>query len=123
MPPQRGEVYFVDLNPVIGREQRGRRPVVVVSNDRINGLPLVVSVVPGTKGINVRADYPHSVRVPAGEGNLPEETVFMTIQMRALDHSRFQEAPRGILSPSYMAQLEQALAWTLALQTGAGQTP
>jgi mRNA interferase MazF len=123
MPPQRGEVYFVNLNPVIGREQMGRRPVVVVSNDRINGLPLVVTVVPGTKGINVRADYPHSVRVPAGEGNLPEETVFMTIQMRALDHSRFQEAPLGTLGPAFMGQLDHAMAWTLALQPGAGPTP
>ena len=47
MPVQRGEVYFVDLNPAIGREQRGRRPVVVVSRDSLNRLPLVVVVVPG----------------------------------------------------------------------------
>ena len=49
MAIQRGEIYLVDLNPVQGREQAGRRPVLVLSVDAINRLPLVVSVVVGTK--------------------------------------------------------------------------
>lgn len=49
MPIRRGEIYFVDLGPTIGREQSGRRPVVVVSRDEINVQPLVVMVVPGTR--------------------------------------------------------------------------
>lgn len=52
MPIQRGEIYFVDLNPVKGREQAGRRPVLVLFIDDINSLPLVVTVVVGTKGEN-----------------------------------------------------------------------
>ena len=39
---QRGEIYFVDLNPTQGREQSGHRPVLVLSIDSINKLPLVV---------------------------------------------------------------------------------
>ena len=49
MPVQRGDIYFVDLNPVQGREQAGHRPVVVLSIDSINKLPLVVTVIVGTK--------------------------------------------------------------------------
>jgi mRNA interferase MazF len=60
---QPGEIYFVDLNPVRGREQAGNRPVLVLSIDAINQLPLVVTVVVGTKGANIRRDYPTNVRV------------------------------------------------------------
>ena len=77
MPVQRGEIYFVDLNPVQGREQAGHRPVLVLSSDAINRLPLVVTVVVGTKGENVPRDYPTNVRVPAAESGLPMETVFI----------------------------------------------
>ena len=58
MPVQRGEIYLVDLNPVRGREQAGSRPVLVISTDAINRLPLVVTIVVGTKGENVTRDYP-----------------------------------------------------------------
>jgi len=50
---QRSDIYFVNLNPVQGREQAGQRPVLVLSIDAINDLPLVVTVVVGTKGENV----------------------------------------------------------------------
>jgi mRNA interferase MazF len=74
---QRGEIYFVDLNPTKGREQAGKRPVLVLSNDLINKLPLVVTVVVGTKGENIPRDYPTNVRVSAAESGLPIETVFL----------------------------------------------
>ncbi len=73
---QRGEIYFVDLNPTKGREQTGRRPVLVLSVDAINRLPLVVTVIVGTKGENLPRDFPTNVRVSAEESGLPMETVF-----------------------------------------------
>src|SRR5262245_45599115 len=101
---QRGEVYFVDLDPVTGREQGGRRPVLVLSIDRINRQPLVISVVPGTDGSNVRVDHRTNVRVPATESGLPMETVFLCFQGRALDHSRFSGKPAGRLTPQRMTE-------------------
>ena len=74
---QRGEVYFVDLEPTVGREQAGRRPVVVVSNDTLNGLPLVILTVPGTRRFHSPFTYPSNVHVPAGEGGLHADTVFL----------------------------------------------
>lgn len=56
MSIQRGEIYFVNLNPTQGREQAGQRPVLVLSIDAINRLPLVVTVVVGTKGDNLPHD-------------------------------------------------------------------
>ena len=70
MPIQRGEIYFVNLNPVAGREQAGHRPVLVLSRDAINRLPLVVTVVVGTKGANISRDYPTNVRVSTEESGL-----------------------------------------------------
>ena len=61
MAIERGEIYFVNLNPVKGREQASRRPVLVLSIDAINRLPLVVTVVVGTKGTNNTRDYPTNI--------------------------------------------------------------
>jgi mRNA interferase MazF len=74
MPIQRGDIYFVNLNLVQGREQAGQRPVVVLSIDAVNRLPLVVTVVMGTKGDNVARDYPTNVRLAPAESGLPMET-------------------------------------------------
>src|SRR5256885_7477629 len=95
MAIQRGEIYFVNLNPVQGREQAGQRPVLVLSIDAINRLPLVVTVVVGTKGANISRDYPTNVRVPAAESGLPMETVFLCFQVRSLDSRRFPNKPAG----------------------------
>jgi len=75
MTVQRGEIYFVNLNPVQGREQAGNRPVLVLSVDAINRLPLVVTVVVGTKGENVSRDYPTNVRVGPAESGLGKRSL------------------------------------------------
>ena len=56
MSVHRGEIYFVNLNPVQGREQAGERPVLILSIDAINTLPLVVTIVVGTSGKNITRD-------------------------------------------------------------------
>ena len=48
MSIQRGDIYFVNLNPIQGKEQAGNRPVLVLSIDALNQLPLVVTVIVGT---------------------------------------------------------------------------
>jgi mRNA interferase MazF len=115
MAIHRGEIYFVNLNPVQGREQAGTRPVLVLSVDAINQLPLVVTVVVGTKGANVSKDYPTNVRVPAADSGLPEETVFLCFQLRSLDPRRFPDTPAGRLSPAYLAHVEDAVSYCLGL--------
>lgn len=112
---KRGEIYFVDLDPVIGREQFGRRPVLVLSVDELNRLPLVVSVVPGTDGTNVRRDFPSNVRVSASETGLPTETVFLCLQLRALDHSRFPARRAGQLSAAGMLRVARAVRHCLGV--------
>ncbi len=115
MTIQRGDIYFVNLNPVQGREQAGQRPVLVLSIDSINRLPLVVTVVVGTKGDNIRRDYPTNVRVSPTESGLPLETVFLCFQVRALDPQRFPERPAGRLSGSALTRVEAAVRHCLGL--------
>src|SRR5205823_2778014 len=112
---RRGKVYFVDLDPVIGREQAGRRPVLVLSVDAINRVPLVVTVIPGTDGANITRDYPSNVRVSVGESGLLSETVFLCFQARALDHSRFPRRPAGQLGTQAMQQVDDAVRYCLGL--------
>ncbi len=115
MTIQRGEIYFVDLNPVQGRAQAGQRPVLVLSIDAINRLPLVVTVVVGTTGENIPRDYPTNVRVPPAESGLPMETVFLGFQIRSLDARRFPPTPAGRLSARMLAQVEAVVRYCLGL--------
>src|SRR5436853_6600186 len=115
MPIKRGEIYFVNLNPVEGREQAGNRPVLVLSRDAINRLPLVVTVVVGTKGLNIERDYPTNVRISSAESGLPMETVFLCFQLRSLDPKRFPVTPAGTLSEDAMARIESAVRYSLEL--------
>jgi mRNA interferase MazF len=112
---RRGEVYLVNLNPVKGREQAGLRPVLVLSADMINRLPLVVSVVVGTKGENITRDYPTNVRVSPAESGLPMETVFLCFQLRSLDPGRFVGPPAGKISGVMMEKVESAVRRCLGL--------
>lgn len=115
MSIQRGEIYFVNLNPVKGREQAGERPVLVLSSNVINRLPLVVTVVVGTKGSNIQRDYPTNVRVSLEESGLSPETVFLCFQVHSIDSKRFPKKMAGQLSRSKMLDVESAVRYCLDL--------
>jgi mRNA interferase MazF len=115
MSIQRGDIYFVNLNPVHGREQAGQRPVLVLSIDAINRLPLVVTVVVGTKGANVLRDYPTNVRIAQTDSGLPIETVFLCFQIRSLDANRFPATRAGKLNGQALEPVEAAVRYCLGL--------
>ena len=115
MAVERGEIYFVNLNPVKGREQAGKRPVLVLSIDSTNRLPLVVTVIVGTKGENISRDYPTNVRVSTNESGLSLETVFLCFQIRSLDTARFTSKAAGKLTIEKMNEIEVAVRYCLGL--------
>ena len=118
---RRGEIYFVDLRPTKGREQTGKRPVLVVSADAINRQPLVITVIVGTKAANITRDYPTNIRVSREETGLTIDTVFLGFQLRSLDPARFIDPitgtpnPAGFLKAEKMAEVEQALKLVLEI--------
>lgn len=115
MPLHRGEIYFVNLNPVQRREQAGNRPVLVLSSDSVNRLPLVVTVVVGTKGENISKDYPTNVRILPADSGLAIETVFLCFQIRSLDPKRFPTNAAGVVNDDTMRRVEEAVRYCLAL--------
>ena len=115
MAIERGEIYFVNLNPVKGREQAGQRPVLVMSIDIINRLPLVVTVVVGTKGANITRDYHTNIRLKPAETGLDSETVFLGFQIRSLDAKRFPDSATGRVSGAALKKVEAVIRYCLGL--------
>jgi mRNA interferase MazF len=115
MAIQRGEIYFVNLNPVTGKEQAGQRPVLVLSIDAINNLPLVVTVVVGTKGEHIAKDYPTNVRISPKESGLPMETIFLCFQIRSLDPNRFSSQPAGKIPGTVLKDIEDTVRYCLGI--------
>ena len=105
----------MNLTSTQGREQKGQRPVVVVSSGSINRQPPVLTVVAGKDAGSVPRDYPINIRVPANETGLPKDTVLLCFQLRSLDPIRFVDAPAATVPAKRMAELDQALRLVLAL--------
>jgi mRNA interferase MazF len=83
--------------------------------DGINRLPLVVTVIVGTKGENVPRDYPTNVRLSPDETVLPMETDFLCFQVRSLDPQRFPERPAGRVSGDVLRRVEDRVRYCLGL--------
>jgi mRNA interferase MazF len=81
-------VFLVDLDPTVGSEQAGRRPVLVVSREVINAALPVVTVLPLTTHRPGRRVYPNEVLLPAGAAGQPRDSVVMAHQVRTISKRR-----------------------------------
>lgn len=108
---RRGQVHFAMLEPVIGSEQGGRRPVIVVSNDMGNRHGSTVVVVPITTG--QKAVLPTHVRV-GGRAGLDARSIALCEQVRTVDKRRLS-APLGKIGAQGMALIGAALETELGL--------
>lgn len=88
---EQGDIYWADLDPTQGHEQRGRRPVLVLSRNEINRLPLTLLVMVGTGAERVPEPFATDLLVTAEESGLPKATVFLGLQIRSLDPGRLGE--------------------------------
>ncbi len=113
MPIRRGDVFWVDLNPVKGSEQAGRRPVVVIQNDVGNEVAPTVIVAPLTTK-SFRKHYPINVHVPRGMAGLKETSTVLLSQIRTIDKTRL-DRKIGHLPPSHLTQVDQAICISLGL--------
>ena len=108
---KRGEIYYADLSPVVGSEQGGVRPVLVVQNDVGNKYAptVIVSAITSQLG---KAKLPTHIELPAEEYNLPKNSVALLEQIRTLDKRRLQERIT-MLSPVKMREINKALLISL----------
>jgi mRNA-degrading endonuclease toxin of MazEF toxin-antitoxin module len=118
MTIQRGQVYFVVLDPVFGREMGGfkLRPVVVVSINDVHQKGLPVTVVPGTSDKGKSAGFRNVVTIqPDARNRLTNVTNFMCFHARAVDQGRFTQGPIGMLSPADLRRVEDAIIYNLGI--------
>jgi mRNA interferase MazF len=110
--PRRGEVWLADLNPTRGREQRGRRPVLVVSVDLFNAGPAdLVIVLPLT---STRRGIPLHVEIRKGDGGTKNESVVMCEAIRYVSKERLI-SKWGRLSGAALDEIEDRLRVLLDL--------
>lgn len=111
---KRGDVYLADLDPVKGSEQAGRRPVLILEDDRLIRATLTVVVIPFTTNLKMQS-LPTCVLVPAGEGGLRQNSVAICHQIRALDKAGLVQQ-WGSLPAVRLAEIERAVLRTLGLR-------
>lgn len=110
--PARGEIWEVDLNPTLGREQAGRRPVLIVSDNALNssprGLVVVIPITGTARGL------PTHVPVTPPEGGLTKPSVIMTEQIRSVSKDRLGRR-YGVVTQATMGRVDQILRIVLGL--------
>lgn len=102
---------MAELDPVVGSEQGGRRPVVIIQNDMGNLHAPTVIAVPLTSS-PTKAAMPTHVRVPAGEGGLWRVSTVLCEQVRTLEKTRLLRQ-LGALGASRMREVDHALSVSL----------
>ena len=108
---KRGELYYADLSPVVGSEQGGVRPILVVQNDTGNKYSPTIIAAAVTSQIN-KAKLPTHIEVSEGEFGLSKDSVILLEQIRTLDKRRLMEKI-GTLSPVAMKRVNTALLISL----------
>ena len=109
----KGDVYYADLNPVIGSEQGGVRPVVILQNDIGNKYSPTVIVAAITSRIN-KAKMPTHIELAAKDYGLNKDSVILLEQIRTIDKKRLREKI-GHLDSTLMATVNDALSISFGL--------
>ena len=113
MSVKRGEIYYADLSPVVGSEQGGIRPVLIVQNDVGNKhSPTVIAAAITSK--KEKSQLPTHISVSAQSCGLSKDSVVLLEQVRTLDKRRLKER-MGELDSSSMAQVNNALQVSFGL--------
>lgn len=110
---KRGDIFYADLSPVIGSEQGGVRPVLVVQNDIGNRYSPTIIIVAITSQIN-KAKLPTHVEIKSSDYGLPKDSVLLLEQIRTIDKRRLEEKI-GHVNEDIMGKVNEALLISLGL--------
>ena len=110
---KRGELYYADLSPVVGSEQGGVRPVLVVQNDVGNRYSPTIIAAAVTSKIN-KARLPTHIELSAEIYGLSKDSVVLLEQIRTIDKRRLKERI-GFLSEQMMLRVDNALLISLGV--------
>ncbi|WP_040213305.1 type II toxin-antitoxin system PemK/MazF family toxin [Clostridium polynesiense] len=110
---KRGDIFYADLSPVIGSEQGGIRPVIIIQNDIGNKYSPTVIVAAITSQIN-KAKLPTHVEISSEEYGLNKDSVVLLEQVRTLDKKRLKEKI-GHVTDSDMEKVDKSLLISVGL--------
>ncbi|MDO4535856.1 MAG: type II toxin-antitoxin system PemK/MazF family toxin [Clostridium perfringens] len=110
---KRGDIFYADLSPVVGSEQGGIRPVIVIQNDIGNKYSPTVIVAAITSQIN-KAKLPTHVEISSEEYGLNRDSVVLLEQVRTLDKRRLKEKI-GHMTDEDMKKVNKAMMISLSL--------
>ena len=111
----RGDIYYADLSPVVGSEQGGVRPVLIVQNDVGNKFsPTVIAAAITSQ--RDKANLPTHIEVDTGSSGLMKDSVVLLEQVRTLDKHRLKEK-MGKLDENSMNRVNEALSISFGLPT------
>ena len=112
---KRGEIYYADLSPVVGSEQGGIRPVLIVQNDIGNKFsPTVIAAAITSQ--RFKTALPTHIQVNADNCGLAKDSIVLLEQVRTLDKKRLREK-MGNLNKSDMYKIDKALSVSFGLTT------
>lgn len=120
MTVKRGDIYYADLSPVIGSEQGGLRPVLIIQNDVGNKYSPTVIAAAITSKLG-KSKMPTHIDVYADKFGLAKDSVILLEQIRTIDKKRLKEK-MGHLDTNIMQQVNTALSVSFGLTTQ-GTTP
>lgn len=110
---RRGDIFYADLSPVIGSEQGGVRPVLIVQNDVGNRFsPTVIAAAITSQ--RAKANLPTHITLQAENTGLARDSIVLLEQIRTIDKHRLKER-MGRLDPNSMTQIDQALSISFGL--------
>ena len=110
---KRGDIYFADLSPVVGSEQGGMRPVLIVQNDTGNRHSPTVIAAAITSQMG-KAKLPTHIELHGRSVGLNRDSVILLEQIRTIDKSRLRER-MGRLDKGTMSEVDSALAVSFGL--------
>ena len=112
---RRGDIYYADLRPVIGSEQGGIRPVLVVQNDVGNRHSPTIICAAITSKMN-KAKLPTHIELSAGKYDMVKDSVILLEQLRTIDKKRLKDKVCHLDTP-IMQKVNKALEISLELNT------
>ncbi len=115
MTVKRGDIYYADLSPVVGSEQGGLRPVLIIQNDVGNKYSPTVIAAAITSKLS-KSKMPTHIDVYADRFGLAKDSVILLEQIRTIDKKRLKEK-MGHLDTNIMEQVNTALSVSFGLST------
>ena len=110
---KRGDIFYADLSPVIGSEQGGVRPVLVIQNDIGNKYSPTIIIAAITSQIN-KAKLPTHIEINAPDYGLPKDSVVLLEQIRTIDKKRLREKI-GHFDEEMMSKVDDCLKISIGL--------